>query len=124
MPQLALNTGVSAGYVSRVRDDHADVQLHGRAGDIVADLDYTSARTALTGGTITDQANGSAANPTLPAPAAAGSLGGNRTSSSIRRPAVIGVSAGVPTELTGSGVVPIQVTFTHPVVVVGSRNSP
>jgi hypothetical protein len=86
-PQLALNSGGTAGYLSGSGTDTLTFRYTVAAGQNSADLDYTSATSlTLNGGTI--QAGGQAAVLTLPAPGAAGSLGANKN---------IVVDAGGPT---------------------------
>jgi large repetitive protein len=75
-PTLALSTGGTATYASGTGSPNLIFNYPVAAGQTSADLDYT-ATTALTGGTIASLA-GTAAVTTLPAPAAAGSLGGNK----------------------------------------------
>jgi hypothetical protein len=77
LPQLALNTGAAVTYSSGSGSNVLTFNYTVGAGENTAHLDYLSAA-ALTGGTITDQANGSAANTTLPVPGATGSLGASR----------------------------------------------
>ena len=79
-PQLALNSGGTASYSSGSGTSTLTFTYTVAAGQNSADLDYTST-TALTlnGGTIFDTVtNPNAANLTLPAPGAAGSLGANK----------------------------------------------
>ncbi|MBX9625950.1 MAG: PKD domain-containing protein [Gemmataceae bacterium] len=77
MPKLALNSGGTAVYASGSGTDTLTFSYTVGAGDAAADLDAASA-TALTlnGGSITGP--GAAADLTLPAPGAAGSLAANK----------------------------------------------
>jgi hypothetical protein len=78
-PQLALNSGGTASYSSGSGTSTLTFTYSVASGQNSPHLDYTST-TALTlnGGTINDTAN-NAANLTLPAPGAAGSLGANKS---------------------------------------------
>ncbi|HKB05031.1 MAG TPA: hypothetical protein VKD90_22600, partial [Gemmataceae bacterium] len=75
-PQLALNTGATATYLSGTGTTTLTFRYTVGSGQNTPDLDYAST-TALTGGTIQDT-NGQGATLTLPAPGAAGSLGANK----------------------------------------------
>lgn len=80
-PQLTLNSsGTAVATYSSI--DPAGTTLTFsytvQGGDSSPDLDYTSIN-ALSGGTITDVGSGTAASLTLPTPAAAGSLGANKS---------------------------------------------
>jgi len=76
-PQLALNSGGTASYLSGSGTDTLTFRYTVAAAQNAADLDCSST-TALTlnGGSI--QSGGVAANLTLPAPGAAGSVGANK----------------------------------------------
>jgi hypothetical protein len=79
-PQLALNSGGTAQFTSGSGTNTLTFTYVVAAGQNSSRLDYTST-TALTlnGGTITDaDGSGNAANLTLGAPGAAGSLGANK----------------------------------------------
>ena len=92
-----------------------------QAGDTSADLDYISATAlALNGGTITDAATNNA-TLTLPAPGAAGSLAANKAIViDTTAPTVTNVTSTKPdgTYTTGT-VIPVTVTFSEPVTVIG-----
>ena len=75
-PQLALDTGASAAYISGSGTATLTFRYTVGSGENAADLDYASA-TALSGGTIKD-ADDQDANLTLPAPGSPGSLGANK----------------------------------------------
>lgn len=79
-PQLALNSnGTAVATYSSINPAGTTLTFDYTVvgGDTSPDLDYTSIN-ALAGGTITDVASGTPATLTLPAPAAAGSLGANK----------------------------------------------
>jgi gliding motility-associated-like protein len=77
-PQLALNSGGIAHYVSGSGTTILTFNYTVGAGETASDLDYTSiSALTLSGGTIKDAAT-TDANITLPAPGAAGSLGANK----------------------------------------------
>jgi hypothetical protein len=77
-PQLALNTGGTADYLSGTGTAVLTFRYTVAANEQAADLDY-AATTALSlnGGSIVAVANGQAVDRTLPAPGAANSLGAN-----------------------------------------------
>jgi hypothetical protein len=76
-PQLALNTGATASFLSAVGNTLTFRYTVG-SGENTADLDYDSATAlSLNGGTIRE-ANGLDANVTLPAPGGPGSLAFNK----------------------------------------------
>jgi hypothetical protein len=76
-PQLALNTGATANYLSGSGTDTLTFRYVVAVGQTTPDLDYAStAALTLNGGSI--QAAGQAALLTLPAPGATGSLGFNK----------------------------------------------
>jgi hypothetical protein len=79
-PQLALNSGGTANYSSGSGTNTLTFTYTVGAGENSAHLDYASASAlSLNGGTIFDTVtNPNAANLTLPAPGAAGSLGANK----------------------------------------------
>ena len=121
VPTLALNTGGSASYAGGSGSATLTFNYTVGANHVVADLDYTAAGIALNGGSITDQASGTAADLTRPAPGAAGSLGANKEIAVDARPArATGVTAGVPNGTYGLGApITVRVTFTQPVAVAG-----
>src|SRR5262249_46364418 len=76
-PQLVLNSGGTAGYVSGSGTTTLTFRYTVGAGQSAADLDYTTTSALnLNGGTIKDS-GGQDAITTLPAPGAAGSLAAN-----------------------------------------------
>jgi hypothetical protein len=77
-PQLVLNSGGTAGYLSGGGTTTLTFRYTVGTGQSAADLDYAStAALSLNGGTIKDT-GGQDANITLPAPGTAGSLGANK----------------------------------------------
>ncbi len=80
-PTLTLETGTTdrtASYKSGSGTKQLTFTYTVKSGDNSADLDYVNSTSlALNGGTITDMANGSDADLTLPTPGAKGSLGYN-----------------------------------------------
>jgi hypothetical protein len=124
-PTLTLETGpvdrnavYSSGSGSAILTFNYTVQ----AGDTTPDLDYiNTAALALAGGIIRDLA-GNNATLTLPAPAAAGSLGANKAIviDGIL-PTVTNVSSTTAAGTYGIGAtISIQVTFSEPVNVTGA----
>jgi hypothetical protein len=79
-PQIALNTGGTASYSSGSGTSTLTFDyVVGATDAFVPDLDYASVNAfTLNGGTIVDQTTSQAANLTLPAPGASGSLGANK----------------------------------------------
>ncbi len=76
-PQLALNSGGTATYLSGSGSDTLTFRYTVAAGEGAADLDYTSSSAlTLNGGSI--QALGQDVNRTLPTPGSPGSLGANK----------------------------------------------
>ena len=79
LPQIALNTGVSASYSSGSGTNALTFTYIVAPGQSSPDLDYASTTALnLNGGTIQDAGTGQNAILTLPAPGAAGSLGANK----------------------------------------------
>jgi len=120
LPQLALNTGAAATYVSGSGSNVLTFNYTVGAGEHTTHLDYLSTA-GLTGGTITDQANGSAANTTLAAPGAAGSIGDNQNIiiDAVARIANI-TSSSADRLYTAAEVIDITVRFDQAVTVTGS----
>ena len=121
-PQLTLNVngpGAVVNYSSGSGTDTLTFSYTVAAGDNSPDLDYTSTTAlALNGGTIQ---NGSiSADPTLPAPGAAGSLGANKNIVIDTTPPVVELSNlnqtydGTPKPATGTTVgesLPVTLTY-------------
>ena len=120
-PQLALNSGGTASYASGSGTSTLTFSYTVASGQNSADLDYTSASAlTLNGGTIKDGAN-NAANLTLPAPGAAGSLGANKNIVINTTPTVTNVTSTTANGTYGVGsVISITVTFSNTVVVTGT----
>ncbi|MCX7748346.1 MAG: stalk domain-containing protein [Clostridia bacterium] len=121
-PQLSLNTGKTVNYVSGSGTNTLTFNYTVGAGDITSDLNYANTGSLmLNGGSIKDAA-GNNAGTTLPALAAAGSLGTNKAI------VVDGVAPTVinVTSSNGNGsykagdVIGITVTLSDPVVVTGT----
>ena len=96
-PQLALNSGGIASYSSGSGTSTLTFTYTVAAGQNSPRLDYTSTTAlSLNGGTIFDTVtNPNAANLTLPAPGAAGSLGANKNiviSTAVTGPSVVSFS--------------------------------
>lgn len=121
-PQLALNSGGIANYLSGSGTNTLTFQYIVLAGHSSADLDYVSTfALTLNGGTIRDAA-GNNAVLTLAAPGAPGSLGANKN-------IVIGVTAPAVTNVTSStangtyrvgATIQISITFSSIVYVTGT----
>ncbi|WP_449419453.1 DUF4347 domain-containing protein [Phormidium nigroviride] len=123
-PTLALPTGVTgpATYVSGTGSNTLTFNYVVGATDNIADLDYGSAAAlALNGGTI-NSALGTAATLTLPAPAAAGSLGANKALViDTTVPTITGItSTTADGSYTTTATIPITVTFSEVVNVTGT----
>ncbi len=122
-PTIALNSGGSATCAAVTNSTTVDCTYTIAAGHNAADLDYSSTSAlALSGGTINANAGGSAANLTLFTPGAAGSLGANQAIIvDTTAPTVTNVTSSLADGTYGAGqVVPIQVTFSEVVNVVGT----
>jgi len=122
-PQLALNSGGMATYASGNGTTTLTFTYTVGSGNLAADLDYLST-TALTlnGGSIVEASSGLAANLTLPAPGAAGSLGANADIAiNAIPPAVTVVTSPTPNGLYPLGaVIDITIQFNKAVNVTGS----
>ncbi|MBA2672884.1 DUF4347 domain-containing protein, partial [Ramlibacter sp.] len=124
-PQITLETGATdrvVGYSSGSGTSTLTFNYTVQAGDTTADLDYISTTAlALNGGTIKDLA-GNAGVLTLPAPAAANSLGANKALviDGIV-PTVTGVSSSTSNGAYKAGdVISVQVNFSEAVTVTGT----
>lgn len=122
-PVLTLETGADDGtavYGSGSATDALTFLYTVADGHTAGDLDYASAN-ALTGGTIVDP-SANAANRLLPAPGAPGSLAANEALViDTTAPVVTGVTSSRPNGTYSPGtVIPVQVSFSEPVVVAGT----
>ena len=121
-PTLALNSGGTASYASGSGTSTLSFTYTVAAGQASPDLDYTST-TALTG-TIKDTTGNSpnAANETLPAPGAAGSLGANKNIVIVTAaPTVTNVTSTAADGSYGVGAaITVTVTFNPAVNVTGT----
>ena len=124
-PQLALNSSGKANYSSGSGTSTLTFTYTVAAGQNIAKLDYTSASAlSLNGGTIFDAVttNPNAAGLTLPAPGAAGSIGGSK--SIVIDTTAPSVTAVTSTTANGSygiaSVITITVGWSEPVVVTGT----
>ncbi|MCL4207616.1 MAG: VCBS repeat-containing protein, partial [Pirellulaceae bacterium] len=124
-PQLTLETGAVdrvANYSSGGGTPTLTFNYTVQAGDTSSDLDYVSTSALLlNGGRIRDAVNNNAIL-TLPAPGAAGSLSASKS-------LVIDTTAPTVTNVTSTAangsyiegmIIPVTVTFTEPVTVVGT----
>lgn len=123
-PELLLNSGAGAvaDYVSGTGTATLTFNYTVLDGQQSADLDYTSTAALLTnGGSIRDHFGGLAADVTLPAPEAAGSLGANKNLMiDGRSPVIIGLDSSLADGPYGFGqVIPVKVTFNKSVDVTG-----
>jgi hypothetical protein len=124
-PQLTLETGTTdriAFYESGSGTNTLTFTYTVQAGDTAADLDYISTSAlALNGGTIVDPLD-AAANLTLPAPGAAGSLGANSNFVIDGvAPTVTSIGSSTANGLYKTGdVISIQVNFSEAVTVTGT----
>jgi hypothetical protein len=122
-PQLALNSGGTAVYTSGSGTTTLTFTYTVGSGQSSLDLDYTSTSAlSLNGGTIVEVSSGLAANLTLPAPGAAGSLGANKNIAVDAIPArVTNVTSPTANGLYNVGaVIDVTVQFNRPVNVTGS----
>ncbi len=125
VPQLTLETGVTDAVVDYASGSGTSVLTFTytvAAGHTAADLDYAATTSlALNGGTIADS-TGNAAAVTLPAPGAAGSLGATKAIViDTTAPTVTNVTSTTADGTYGVGAtVPVQVTFSEVVTVVGT----
>lgn len=112
-PTLALNSGGSATYSSGSPGNTLTFNYTVGAGQTAADLDYSATNSlALAGGTINATTGGTAATLTLPAPAAAGSLGANKAIIIDTTAPTIGIgSPSVSSINAGAGSVTYTVTY-------------
>ena len=125
VPQLTLATGPSkttaVNYASGDGTTTLTFTYHVLAGDTSVDLDYASSGAiVLAGGASITDADIHAANLTLPAPGAAGSLGANKNIVIATVPIVTNVTSATADGAYKAGtVIPIEVTFTEAVTVAG-----
>jgi hypothetical protein len=123
-PQLALNSGGTASFSSGSGTSTLSFSYTVAAGQNSPRLDYTSTSAlSLSGGTIFDTVtNPNAANLTLPAPGAAGSLAANKDIVIDSVPSqVASVTSTTANGTYGVGsVITITVTFSNPVTVTGT----
>jgi len=122
-PQITLNSGGTAIYASGSGTNTLVFDYMVGAGDLSADLDYTSTSALdLNGGTIIEGSSGLAADITLPAPGAAGSLGANNVISVDATEAkVTNVTSSKPNGNYGIGaIVDITIKFQRPMNVTGT----
>ncbi len=120
-PELALNSGGTAGYASGSGTSTLTFTYTVAAGQDANPLDEasTSALT-LSGGTIDDQSSGNAAVLTLPAPGSAHSLSQSNIVIDTTAPTVTGVSSTAADGSYGVGsVITITVGWSEAVVVTG-----
>ncbi|MGB5910715.1 MAG: NosD domain-containing protein [Promethearchaeia archaeon] len=121
-PQLALNTGVNAGYSSGSGTATLTFTYTVAAGHTSSDLDYTSTGAlSPNGGTIRDIVNIDAVL-TLPAPGGAGSLGANKDIViDTTAPTISDVTATDADGTYGIGAtISITITFSETVYVTGA----
>jgi Dockerin type I domain len=122
-PQLALNSGGTATYLSGSGGTVLTFTYTVGAGQSSTDLDYTSENAlTLNGGTIAEIGSGQNANLTLPAPGAAGSLGANKNIVIDAISATVtNVTSAKPNGLYIAGeIIDITVKFDKPVDVTGT----
>ncbi len=119
-PKLSLNVGRTADYVSGSGTSTLAFDYTVQAGDNAATLDYNGTG-SLSGGTITDAAT-NAADETLAAPGAAGSLSANKSIQiDTTAPTVTSVSASNADGAYRAGqTIHVQATFAEPVNVTGT----
>lgn len=122
-PRILLETGSTDRYATYYTGSGSDTltfRYTVQSGDVSPDLDYNS-NTALelNGGTIKDNA-GNTATLTLPAPAAAGSLGANSAIVIDGVVPTITLVEGVDNTYTEGETVSITVTFSEAVTVTGT----
>jgi large repetitive protein len=120
-PELALNSGGTASYTSGSGTSTLSFVYTVGAGQNSSHLDYTSTTAlSLNGGTIRDTVN-NAANLTLPAPGAAGSLSANKNIVINTTPVVTNVSSTTANGAYGVGAsILIAVAFSSNVNVTGT----
>ncbi|MFX1493143.1 MAG: NosD domain-containing protein, partial [Promethearchaeota archaeon] len=121
-PQLALNTGVNAGYSSGSGTATLTFTYTVASGQNSPDLDYTSTNAlSLNGGTIRDIVDIDAVL-TIPPPGAAGSLGANKDIViDTTAPTISDVTATNPNGNYGIGAdIFITITFSETVYVAGT----
>ncbi len=123
-PQLALNSGGTAGYASGTGTSTLTFTYTVAAGQNSSKLDYTSTTAlSLNGGTIVDTVtNPNAANLTLPVPGSAGSIGGTKSIViDTTAPTVTAVTSTTANGTYGvSSVITITVGWSKAVVVTGT----
>ncbi len=121
-PKLALNSGGTANFTSGSGTSTLTFSYVVAAGQNSSRLDYTTTSAlTLNGGTIEDSAN-NAANLTLAAPGAAGSLGANKNIViDTTAPTVTNVTSTTPNGTYGVGAtITITVGFSEAVIVTGT----
>lgn len=117
-PQLALNSGGTAAYLSGSGSATLTFSYTVAAGHTSADLDYAATSSlTLNGGTIRDAANNSAVL-TLASPGAAGSLGANKALViDTTPPSVTSIVRLTPSsQTTAATSVTFRVTYSEPVL--------
>jgi hypothetical protein len=122
IPQLALNSGGTANYLSGDGTSTLTFTYTVGSGENSSDLDYTSTTAlGLNGGTITDQASGANATLTLPAPETSGSLGANKNIViDSTPPHVLNVTSTSANNTYGIGAsVVVTLQYNKPVTVTG-----
>jgi len=122
-PQLALNSGGTATYASGSGTNTLTFTYTVAAGQLSADLDYSSTGAlTLNGGSIIDKDDSRAAGLLLPSPGSPGSLGANKNI--VISTGVTGVSGVSSTTANGTysigANIAVTVTFSSAVVVTGS----
>jgi hypothetical protein len=121
-PTLALNSGGTATFASGTGTSTLTFSYTVLATQNSVDLDYlASTSLVLAGGTIEDLADNTA-SLTLPAPAAAGSLGSNKDIHiDTTKPTVTSISSVTADGYYNAGdVISIQINFSEPVDVTGT----
>ncbi len=122
IPQLALNSGGTASYVSGSGTSTLAFDYTVQPGDTAGPLDYTATTAlSLNGGTIADPA-GNDATLTLASPGAAGSLSaGKSLTIDTTAPTVTGVtSSNADGSYKAGQTIHVRVDFSEPVAVTGS----
>ncbi len=118
-PQLTLNDGATANYISGSGSTTLTFNYVVAAGQNSSDLDYAlTSSLALNNGTIKDAA-GNAATLTLPATGTDGLATKNIVITTVA-PSITAVSTTLPTGVYSAGSsIPITITFSSPVTVTG-----
>ncbi len=120
-PELALNDGGVATYLSGSGTDSLDFRYNVGVGQATADLDYAStAALSLNGGTILDATSGLAATLTLPTPGPGDGVAAGHIVINTLPPTVTGLTVGNATRTYGAGdEIDIYVDFSDAVNVTG-----